>query len=145
MFAAAAAAEGPSAKVSCLTTTPSAGELSLPSATDAAVEATGAPRSKDGLVGRTPPAPLSPEGCKTGISIVQQTTQRLAAGASPPHAAAAGAVSNASLPRGGGEKGKCYVFEVTYMKREPDDCTPCKRSLRRRRLPARARYLFAPS
>ena len=56
-----------------------------------------------------------------------------------------GAVSDLSRPKGGGEMGKCYIFEVVLQKREPMDCPSCRRSERRRKLPARSRGIFAPS
>jgi hypothetical protein len=56
-----------------------------------------------------------------------------------------GAVSDLSRPQGGGEQGKCYVFEVVLQKREEKDCPTCRRSERRRNLPAKSRGIFAPS
>ncbi|KAI9858296.1 MAG: hypothetical protein M1813_007571 [Trichoglossum hirsutum] len=64
-----------------------------------------------------------------------------------PAAAAAGlpaAYSNFQTLEGG-EAAKCYVFEVVLQNREPDDCPACARSPRRRRLPARARGIYALS
>ncbi|KAI9674043.1 MAG: hypothetical protein M1829_003886 [Trizodia sp. TS-e1964] len=44
-----------------------------------------------------------------------------------------------------GEAGKCYVFEVVLTRQEMYDCPSCRRSIRRRRLPARSRGIFAVS
>jgi len=40
---------------------------------------------------------------------------------------------------------RCTVFKVVSAQRHMVDCFPCQRSPRRRRLPARARGIYAPS
>ncbi|KAI9819271.1 MAG: hypothetical protein M1827_007427 [Pycnora praestabilis] len=39
-------------------------------------------------------------------------------------------------------KGRCYVFEVVLQRKEQDDCPACRRSVRRRKLPARNRGIY---